>query len=95
MLKYPEETCYALRKYKYVDELEYLVSHDKRNKYIRNLVLSLERNTLLLFRLVKKHGRILYDMITEKTDVNRKTFFVYGGTDTDTREENKKRNYII
>ena len=90
MLKYPEETCYALRKYKYVDELEYLVSHDKRNKYIRNLVLSLETNTLLLFRLVKKHGRILYDMIKEKTDVNRKTFFVYGGTDTDTREEIRK-----
>ena len=101
MLKYPEETCYALRKYKYVDELEYLVSHDKRNKYIRNLVLSLETNTLLLFRLVKKHGRILYDMIKEKTDVNnRKTFFVYGGTDTDTREEIRKiteteRNAII
>jgi len=100
MLKYPEETCYALRKYKYVDELEYLVSHDKRNKYIRNLVLSLETNTLLLFRLVKKHGRILYDMIKEKTDDNRKIFFVYGGTDTDTREEIRKiteteRNAII
>ena len=100
MLKYPEETCYDLRKYKYVDELEYLVSHDKRNKYIRNLVLSLETNTLLLFRLVKKHGRILYDMIKEKTDDNRKIFFVYGGTDTDTREEIRKitetaRNAII
>ena len=88
MLKYPEEICHALRKYKYVDELEYLVSHDKRNKYIRNLVLSLKTNTLLLFRLVKKHGRILYDMIKEETDVsNRKTFFVYGGTNSETREK--------
>jgi superfamily II DNA or RNA helicase len=36
---------------------------------------------------VKKHGRILYDMIKENTDDNRKTFFVYGGTETDTREQ--------
>jgi len=37
---------------------------------------------------VKKHGRILYDMIKEETDVNnRTTFFVYGGTETEVREQ--------
>ena len=88
ILKYPDEICHAIKNYKYADELEYLVSHDKRNKYIRNLVLSLETNTLLLFRLVKKHGRILYDMIKEQADVNnRKVFFIFGGTDTETREQ--------
>ena len=86
--KYPDEICNQMRKAKYVEELEFIVTHEKRNKYIRNLVLSLETNTLLLFRLVKRHGRILYDMIKEKADVDdRKTFFVFGGTDTDTREE--------
>ena len=39
------------------------------------------------FRLVKKHGRILYDMIKEKTDDDRKTFFVFGGTETEVREQ--------
>ena len=91
ILKYPDEVCHQLRKSKYVDELEYLVTHEKRNKYISNLVLSLKTNTLLLFRLVKKHGRILYNMIEEEThDSNRKTFFVFGGTDTDTREDIRK-----
>jgi superfamily II DNA or RNA helicase len=58
-------------------------------------------NTLLLFRLVKKHGRILYNMIKEETNVNnRQTFFVYGGTETDTREQiraiaEKERDAII
>ena len=87
ILKYPDVICEQFRKIKYVDELEFIVGHEKRNKYIRNLVLSLEGNTLLLFRLVKKHGRILYDMIKEKTDDNRKTFFVFGGTETETREQ--------
>ena len=87
VLKYPDVICEQFRKIKYADELEFIVGHEKRNKYIRNLVLSLEGNTLLLFRLVKKHGRILYDMIKEKTDDNRKTFFVFGGTETETREQ--------
>ena len=87
VLKYSEELCQQFTKIKYADELEFIVGHEKRNKYIRNLVLSLEGNTLLLFRLVKKHGRILYDMIKEKIDDNRKTFFVFGGTETETREQ--------
>ena len=87
VLKYPDVICEQFRKIKYADELEFIVGHEKRNKYIRNLVLSLEGNTLLLFRLVKKHGRILYDMIEEKTDDDRKTFFVFGGTETEVREQ--------
>ena len=87
VLKYPDVICEQFRKIKYADELEFIVGHEKRNKYIRNLVLSLEGNTLLLFRLVKKHGRILYDMIEEKTDDDRKTFFVFGGTETEIREQ--------
>ena len=87
LLKYPDVICEQFKQIKYADEIEFLVGHEKRNKYIRNLVLSLEGNTLLLFRLVKKHGRILYDMIEEKTDDNRKTFFVFGGTETETREQ--------
>ena len=87
LLKYPDVICEQFKQIKYADEIEFLVGHEKRNKYIRNLVLSLEGNTLLLFRLVKKHGRILYDMIKEEADVNRKTFFVFGGTETETREQ--------
>ena len=101
VLKYPDDVCHQFRKIKYADELEFIVGHEKRNKYIRNLVLSLDGNTLLLFRLVKKHGRILYDMIKEETDVkNRQTFFVYGGTETEVREQiraiaEKERDAII
>jgi len=87
LLKYPNDVCVSMRNSKYMDEIEFIVGHEKRNKYIKNLVLSLKGNTLLLFRLVKKHGCILYDMIKEVTDEsNRTTFFVHGGTETETRE---------
>jgi len=88
VLKHPDSICFDLRKSNYQEELEYLISSKARNVFIKNLILDLETNTLLLFRFVEKHGRILYDMIKEKADVsNRKTFFVYGGTDSDTREQ--------
>jgi superfamily II DNA or RNA helicase len=49
--------------------------------------LGLNGNTLCLFQLVEKHGEILYNLIKEKADPNRKIFFVYGGTETDDREK--------
>ncbi len=87
ILKHPDSICHTLRDINYQEELEYLISSEARNKYIVNLSLSMERNTLLLFRFVEKHGRLLYDMIKEQNANNRTIFFVYGGTDADTREQ--------
>ena len=72
---------------KYQEEVDYLVSSESRNKFIKNLVLSLEGNTLVLFNYVEKHGIPLYKMISEAADPNRKTFFVFGGTELSKREE--------
>jgi superfamily II DNA or RNA helicase len=36
--------------------------------------------------LVEKHGKILYDLIKDKAN-ERSVFFVYGGTDTNDREQ--------
>ena len=87
VLSYPEKEARGLKNCKYHEELEYLVSSDSRNKYIRNLALALQGNTLCLFQLVEKHGKILYDMIKNKADKERNVFFVYGGVDTDVREQ--------
>jgi superfamily II DNA or RNA helicase len=66
--------------------MDFLVQHPPRNKFIKNLALKQEGNTLVLFQYVEKHGKILHEMIKEQA-VNRKVFFVYGGTDTDQRED--------
>ena len=96
---HPDSICHNLKGINYQEELEYLISSEARNKYIVNLTIGLERNTLLLFRFVEKHGQLLYDMIKENTN-DRKIFFVYGGTDTDTREQiraivESERNAVI
>ena len=88
VLKHEEEVCQLMMKKSYQDELEYLVLNENRNKFIKNLAVSLNGNTLILYQYVDKHGKILYDMIQNTKKIgNRKVFFVYGKTDTETREE--------
>jgi superfamily II DNA or RNA helicase len=72
-------------KMSYHDEVDWLVSNPNRNKFLRNLTLSLNGNTLLLFQFVDKHGKLLYDMIRSKAP-DRKVFFIHGGVDADERE---------
>jgi superfamily II DNA or RNA helicase len=69
----------------YQEEMDYLVSNEKRNKYIRNLVTGLQGNTLVLFQYVEKHGVILQKLIEEKSD--KQVFFVYGGVAAEEREK--------
>jgi superfamily II DNA or RNA helicase len=71
----------------YQEEMDWLVSNNKRNIIIRNLSITQKGNTLVLFQYVEKHGRIIFDMINNKIGDTRKVFFVFGGTDTDTREQ--------
>jgi len=72
---------------KYEDEIQYIISHEKRNNFIRNLSLDLKGNTLVLFTRVESHGLILYNLINNDKEKNRKVFFVHGGVDTEDREE--------
>jgi superfamily II DNA or RNA helicase len=85
VLTYPEHECKLVKDMNYQDEIDFIVSHPKRNEFIRDLTLALRGNTLVLFQFVEKHGSILYDMIKSNTD--RQVFYVYGGTDTQTRED--------
>ena len=70
----------------YQDEIEYLISHEQRNKFITNLTLDLKGNTLILYSRVETHGAILYEKINNNKQSDRKVFFVHGGVDADERE---------
>lgn len=87
VLEYTDEIRKANKELKYQEEMDFLVGYEPRNKFIRNLALSQKGNTLVLFQFVEKHGTILFDMIKEKAEDNRKIFFVFGGTDTEQREQ--------
>ena len=70
----------------YQEEMDYLVSNEKRNKYIRNLATSLNGNTLCLFQYVEKHGKNLYETIRERA-TDKQVFYVHGGVDAEQREK--------
>jgi hypothetical protein len=88
VLKHSEEVCKEMKDKSYPDELKYLIESENRNRFIRNLAISLDKNTLVLFQM-KKHGRALYEMIKEKAN-ERKVFFVDGDVETEVREEIRK-----
>jgi superfamily II DNA or RNA helicase len=91
ILKHDDEICKSMIEKTYQNEIEYLCLSESRNKFIKNLTISLKGNTLLLFQYVDKHGKVLYNMINNAENIgDRKVFFVYGGTDTETREEIRK-----
>ena len=86
-LEYPDEQRKASRAYTYQEEMDFLTQYEPRNKFIRNLALAQTGNTLVLFQYVEKHGKQLHAQIEARAAEGRRIFFVYGGTDTDQREQ--------
>jgi superfamily II DNA or RNA helicase len=70
----------------YQDEIDYIISHEKRNNLIKNLACDISGNTLILFSYVERHGEVLYEMINNKVKNKRKVFFIHGGVETELRE---------
>jgi superfamily II DNA or RNA helicase len=82
------------------DEVQYLITHQKRNNFIKNLTLDLKGNTLVLFSRVESHGQPLYESINSSKVDDRHVFFIHGGVETDEREKvreitEKENNAII
>ena len=86
VLGYKEEERKLVKGMTYQDEVDFLVRHEGRNKFIRNLAISLEGNSLILFQFVEKHGKMIVDMLKDR-DPNRPIFFIHGGIDGEEREE--------
>ncbi len=84
----------------YNDEIEHICALEKRNNFIKNLAVSQNGNTLILFARVEKHGQPLYELINSSVQKNRKVFFIFGGVAADEREyvryiTEKEENAII
>ena len=83
------------------DEIQYIIGHDRRNNFIKNLALDLKGNTLILYARVEGHGEPLYELINNNNIIeNRRLFFIHGGVDTEEREQvreitEQEKNAII
>ena len=83
LLQYSDEMKNKVKDMNYQEEVDFIVTHEPRNKLIRNLALTQQGNTLVLFQFVEKHGEPLYKLIKEKRD---NTFYVHGATQVEDRE---------
>lgn len=89
ILKYPHTDKRALgTQATYQEELEFIYTNDKRNKFIRKLACKLKGNTLLLFQRVEQHGIPLYKDLQNETEVP--VYYVSGMVEGKEREEIRK-----
>ena len=101
VMKYPDTKKKAVKSMKYQEEIDFIVSDIKRNRFIVNLTCDQQGNSLVLYNLVQKHGKPLYDMFVEKCKgTGRKVFFVSGAVNAEERERireitEKEKNAII
>lgn len=86
--KHSDELKKLVSKLDYKSEIDAIVSHSGRNRFITNLAIDQKGNTLVLFNLVEKHGKPLFKSIcAANSKSDRKIFYVSGEIDAATREE--------
>jgi len=85
LMQYPDVERELVKKATYKEEIDFIVSHTKRNNFICNLALDQKGNTLILFNYVEKHGKVLKKMMESKSK-GRDIFFIAGETDVEERE---------
>lgn len=84
VLKYPDAVRKENKGKTYQDEIDWIVTNQSRNNYIKNLSWNLKGNTLILFQYVDKHGKELYELLKQSEDHN--VYFIHGGVKTEERE---------
>jgi len=82
-LQYSDEIRKINKNKTYQEEIDWIVTNEARNKFIRNLAWSLPGNTLILFQYVEKHGKVLAPMLEKE---GKDVHFIHGGVDADIRE---------
>lgn len=87
VLHYNKTECKEVRGLNYQQEIDWLVTHPERMKFIAKLALAQESNTIVLFQYVEKQGKPLYDLICQmNTDENRPVFYISGEVGAQERE---------
>lgn len=85
VLQYPPAFIEQIKKAKYQDEIDWLISNKLRNNFIKTLAHKIKGNTLVLFNFVEKHGLPLYKDLLKESD--KKIYLIYGNTPADDREK--------
>lgn len=85
IFQYPESVLKRAKKFQYLDEVDFIQSHEERNRFIVRLADMKERNSLVLFDKVEFFGEPLYQLAQERAK-NKRPRFIHGGIDVKVRE---------
>lgn len=86
VLKYSETDARDVAKLDYQKEMEWLVSNERRNKFIVNLARSLNGNTIILYQFIEKHGLVLHEMLQKLAKPTDNLYLVHGQVTGQERE---------
>ena len=84
-LKYNEDDRKTCKQLDYKKELDFVLNHKQRNKFISKLITSLEGNVLVLFNFKENHGIPFYELVKSMT--NRPVYYISG----DIKEKERDR----
>lgn len=87
VLKYTEAERLAAKPFDYIQEMDYIKKHEKRNNILAKLAIASEGTTLLLVQHVETHAVPLYDKIKKMVGDTRPVYYVSGAVAGKEREE--------
>lgn len=80
-----DEVKKEISKLKYADEIDNIISDERKNKFICKLALKQKGNTLVLFNFVERHGKPLLELMSS-LNKGKTIFYVDGDTPVEERE---------
>ena len=86
VLEHSKRTRMLMKGKNYQQEMEFISTNQRRNKFISKLVADLEGNTLVLAQYIEKQLVPLCQLIVELVD-DREIYLIHGATPTDDREK--------
>lgn len=92
-LKYPLDDCKLITKgaTTYQQEIDFLIEHPKRNELLVKLAMKQEKNSLMLFNYVERHGGVLMAMMSKVSSKHlKKVYYIHGKVKADEREQTRK-----
>lgn len=76
------------RKELYDNEISYICQLYPRNRFIAELALKLEGNVLIFFNFIDSHGKIIYDLLQEKSkNTGKEILYIDGNVGANEREK--------
>ena len=90
VMDFPDHVRSEIGKLPWKDELDWIIANEKLNKFVCNLAIKQDKNTLILYRFVERHGLVLYEMLKEMCP-DRQIYFVAGSGKHKTPKEERRR----